>query len=871
MFKTDQFKNKVVIVTGAGGGIGRSHAIAFAKAGAKVVVNDLGSARDGKGAAHNMADKVVEEIKAFGGEATANYDSVADVKSAENIIKTAMDAYGRIDIVINNAGILRDKTFLKMTDDMWDIVIAVHLKGTYAVTKAAAPILKEQNWGRIINTTSMSGLLGNFGQANYSAAKAGVYGFTRTLSMELERNNITVNNIAPVAKTRMTEDIEAVPDDAKPEQITPMVMYLASEEASNINGRTFGVHGQQIFEYYMDQTKGHEKKSADLWTLSEIHNKISLISDKTKESAQGGTNLDPLLPKLNETLKSIGLKVEKLSGASASDAVPTSAKSQDGLTLSAMFQKFSDIFVPEKAAGFDGLIQFVIAGDEPQALYIKDNKVTVKAELGSNPACTISTDKDSMLEMLHGKADPTKLFMKGKIKADKMPVMMKFNTMFNTAALPEKIKSLQTSSPAPTKGADSPAQQPTGDTNSIPAMIQALSQVFVPEKAGGFDGAIQFLVAGEEPQAIYVSNQQVTIKSEKAASPKLTMRTDKDTLVAMFKGELDSTKAVMSGKIKADQMSMLMKFGNMFNLKDLPNKLASSSSSASSKSAPVSEGLNRDYIGRYFYGEAVHVKPEVVKKYAKATNETNEAYFKDKTSELLIPLIFPVTLDSSMLENMLLQESALNMDFSRMVHGEQEMIFHSPLKAWDLVYPVAQITDIETKPSGETMTIQVNGKVKGKTAFTMNIKLFVRAKGGSKSDKKVEEVKDLGMPFFEDTMQVQPDQAKRYAEVSGDHNPIHLDPEMAKSVGLPDVILHGLCTMAFASQAIVKKMANNDPRKVKQINVRFSKPVLMNDKLTTKAWLAKLEKQDGKLKHITFEMTNASGAKVLSNGHAVIE
>lgn len=867
MFKKDQFKDKVVIVTGSGGGIGKSHAIAFAKAGAKVIVNDLGSARDGKGATHNMADQVVNEIKGFGGTAVANYDSVADAKGAENIVKTAIDSFGRLDIVVNNAGILRDKTFLKMTDDLWDIVIAVHLKGTYNVTKAAAPIMKEQNHGRIINTTSMSGLLGNFGQTNYGAAKAGIYGFTRSLSMELERFNITVNNIAPVAKTRMTEDIEAVPDEAKPEQITPMVMYLASDEASSINGRTFGVHGQLIFEYYMEQTKGYEKKTADLWTLDEIHEKLSAITDKAKETAQTTGNLDSLLPKLNDTLKALGVKVEKLSGTDSTATASVAAPTEGSLTLSMMFQKFSEVFVAEKAAGFDGLIQFVINGDEPEALYIKDGKVTIKAEMGQNPACTITTDKQSMLEMLDGKADPTKLYMKGKIKADKLPIMMKFNAMFNTAALPSKLKDLKGSSVPSTPA----SPQESGSPSSVASLIQSLALVFVPEKAGGFDGAIQFLIKEHEPQAIYVTNQKVTIKQEKAENPKLTLRTDKETLQALFKGELDANKAVMTGKIKADQMSMLMKFANMFNLKELPQKMTGSGGSSGATQAPASEGMNRSYIGKWFYGEAAHVKPDAIKKYAKATNDSNNAYFKDKVNELLVPPVFPVTLDNGMLEKWLTQESDLNMDFSRMVHGEQEIKYFRPLKPWDLVYPVAQIADIETKPSGETLTIQVTGKVRGQPVYQMNVKLFVRALGDSKSEKKQEEVKDLGKPLFTAQMKVDPDQSKRYADASGDYNPIHLDPEMAKSVGLPDIILHGLCTMAFASQAIVKNIANNDPRKLKQINVRFSRPVLMNDILTTKAWLEKTEKQNGNQKRIIFETTNEKGVKVLSNGHAVIE
>jgi NAD(P)-dependent dehydrogenase (short-subunit alcohol dehydrogenase family)/acyl dehydratase/putative sterol carrier protein len=852
-FNQDQFKDKVVVITGAGGGIGRSHALAFAKAGAKVVVNDLGSSRDGKGATTNMADQVVNEIKELGGEATANYDSVADVKGAENIIRTAMDAYGRIDFLINNAGILRDKTFLKMTDEMWDLVIAVHLKGTYAVTKAAAPIMKEQKFGRIVNTTSMSGLLGNFGQANYSAAKAGVYGFTRTLSMELERYGITVNAIAPVAKTRMTDDIDAVPDDAKPDQITPMVMYLCSDEAKEVNGRVFGIHGQHLFEYYMEQTQGFEKKSPELWSLKEIHEKFEEITDRNKgKEPAGDSNIDSLIPKLNEVIKGLGIQISKIG------ELPTTAPVTAAPTLSDMFQKFTEVFIPEKAAGFEGLIQFEIEGDQPQAIYIKDGKVTIKAEKGSNPECTITTDKESMLDMLHGKSDPTKLFMKGKIKADKMPVLMKFGTMFDIPKLPEKVKSLEQST--------TPSQpQEVTAPSSFVEMFQILKKVFVPEKAGGFNGAILFLVSGEDPQSIYVENQKVEIKSEKAENPVLTIRTDKETFEALFKGETDAPKSLMQGKIKADRMNLLMKFGNMFNLNEIPKILAGSvTTTIPTKKA---DGINRDYIGRWFYGEATHVKPEKIKQYAMATNDKNPVYFKDNPNEQLVPPIFPVTLNGDLLEKFLTQEDDLNLDFSRMVHGEQEIIYYEPLRPWDLVYPVAQITDIETKESGETMTIRVDGKVKGNTKFSMNVKLFVRAKGGKKSAKKKEEKPDLGKPFFSEVMKVEPDQAKRYAEASGDNNPIHLDPEFAKSVGLPDVILHGLCTMAFASQAIVKHMCDNDPRRLKRMSVRFSRPVLMTDVLTTNGWLAKKE---GNTKIITFEMVNQKGEKVLTNGSATI-
>src|SRR5437762_5474724 len=202
---------QVAIIAGAGGGIGRAHALAFAREGAKVVVNDLGGDRHGGGKGSEMADKVVEEVKAAGGDAVANYDSVATREGADGLLWSALNKFGAADILVNNAGVLRDRTLLNMSDSDWDTVFAVHMKGTFYTTQAVARHLKTQNQGgRIINTTSLSGLLGNVGQANYSAAKAGIYGFTRTVSIELRKANITVNALAPVALTRLTEDLPMI-------------------------------------------------------------------------------------------------------------------------------------------------------------------------------------------------------------------------------------------------------------------------------------------------------------------------------------------------------------------------------------------------------------------------------------------------------------------------------------------------------------------------------------------------------------------------------------------------------------------------------------------------------------------------------------
>jgi NAD(P)-dependent dehydrogenase (short-subunit alcohol dehydrogenase family) len=230
-----RFQDQVVIVTGAGGGLGRAHALLFAKHGAKVVVNDLGGSTHGEGANASAADKVVEEIRAAGGTAVANHDSVTD---GEKIVQCALDAFGRIDVVVNNAGILRDKTFHKMEDADWDLVYKVHVEGAYKVTRAAWPHMREQGYGRVIFTASTSGIYGNFGQSNYGMAKLGLYGLTRTLSIEGRKNNILVNAIAPTGGTRMTEGLipPQVFEQLKPELVSPLVVYLASSACEETSG-----------------------------------------------------------------------------------------------------------------------------------------------------------------------------------------------------------------------------------------------------------------------------------------------------------------------------------------------------------------------------------------------------------------------------------------------------------------------------------------------------------------------------------------------------------------------------------------------------------------------------------------------------------
>jgi NAD(P)-dependent dehydrogenase (short-subunit alcohol dehydrogenase family) len=291
---------KVAIVTGAGRGIGRGEALALASEGAKVVVNDLGGAVDGSGASTSPAEEVVAEIKKLGGEAVANCDSVATEQGGQNIIKTAVDAFGRVDILVNNAGILRDRMLFNMTEEDWDTVLKVHLYGHFHTIRAVSPLFRQQRHGRIINTASVAGLNATtYGQANYGAAKEGIVGLTRKVARDMGRYGVTCNCIRPNAGTRLTlsdEMKEARPEamarfeEMKPEGIAPLVVWLASDDSANVNGRTFfvekgrvGLYSEPVLEKQLIKPGG--------WTIDELF--MFMPGTMTK----GLVNPDPPQPK----------------------------------------------------------------------------------------------------------------------------------------------------------------------------------------------------------------------------------------------------------------------------------------------------------------------------------------------------------------------------------------------------------------------------------------------------------------------------------------------------------------------------------------------------------------------------------------------
>jgi len=281
------YDGQVAIITGSGGGLGREHALELARRGARVVVNDLGGSVSGEGHEEGPAHKTAQEINDLGGIAVADTNSVATPEGGQAIVKTALDEFGTIDIVINNAGILRDKTFHNMTPELLNPVIDVHLRGAFYVTQPAYVVMREKGYGRIVNTSSNSGILGNFGQSNYGAAKMGLVGFTRVLANEGRKHNIKANAIAPVAKTRMTEELfGAAGDPLDPKLVTPVVAWLASSEV-DVTGEIYSVAGGLVARYFIGLTPGYYNPAL---TVEDVRDHWSEIRDEDGYIVPDGPN-----------------------------------------------------------------------------------------------------------------------------------------------------------------------------------------------------------------------------------------------------------------------------------------------------------------------------------------------------------------------------------------------------------------------------------------------------------------------------------------------------------------------------------------------------------------------------------------------------
>jgi 3-hydroxy-3-methylglutaryl CoA synthase/NAD(P)-dependent dehydrogenase (short-subunit alcohol dehydrogenase family)/putative sterol carrier protein len=399
-----RFDERVAIVTGAGAGLGRAYALELARRGARVVVNDLGGARDGGGkGSKNPADRVVAEIKKAGGRAVANYDDVATAAGGENIVRTARDAFGRVDILINNAGILRDKSILKMTPETWQAVLDVHLGGAYFVTRPAMAVMKENTYGRIVLTTSAAGLYGNYGQSNYAAAKMALVGLMNTLSLEGIKYNIRVNTIAPLAASRLTADVmpPELFEKSKPEFVAPLVMYLCSEacqESGAIFNSGMGYYSRAAILTGEAVRLGDRDHPPTPEQIRENWQKINAM-DRAREFKEANSAILALI---------------------TAGAAPPAAPAAESGGVAVLLKKMSATFKADAAAGVDVVFQFNIGGQGGGDWYcvIKDRQCTIESGIHAGPVCTLKMADADFLAMLDGTLPAMQAFTSGKLKIE---------------------------------------------------------------------------------------------------------------------------------------------------------------------------------------------------------------------------------------------------------------------------------------------------------------------------------------------------------------------------------------------------------------------------------------------------------------------
>jgi 3-hydroxy-3-methylglutaryl CoA synthase/NAD(P)-dependent dehydrogenase (short-subunit alcohol dehydrogenase family)/putative sterol carrier protein len=398
-----RFDGQVAILTGAGGGLGRAYALELAKRGAQVVVNDLGGAPDGTGASPRPADAVVQEVLDAGGQAVANYDSVATLEGGRRIVQTALDRFGRLDILVNNAGILRDKSFAKMSPNMWNDVLAVHLQGAYNVTRPAFIAMRQQGYGRIVLTTSAAGLFGNFGQSNYSAAKMGLVGLMNTLKLEGAKYDVKVNTVAPIAATRLTQGIlpPDLADRLKPGFVAPLVLYLCAKACTE-SGLILNAGGGFFSRATVVSGPGIQLEGA---TLEDIHKNWAQIDSLAGAQTHADANA-ALMAMLN--------------GPQPTAEEATKEERAEQAAVEAVFHRMPEFFQPEAAAGVDVVFQFCISGPGggDWQVSIRDSACSVESGAHSQPTTTLKMADEDFLALIGGQLSAMEAFTSGKLRIE---------------------------------------------------------------------------------------------------------------------------------------------------------------------------------------------------------------------------------------------------------------------------------------------------------------------------------------------------------------------------------------------------------------------------------------------------------------------
>ncbi|CAO3639563.1 unnamed protein product [Cunninghamella blakesleeana] len=869
-----KFDGRVVIVTGAGGGLGKAYALFFANRGASVVVNDLGTSHTGQGGDARAADVVVDEIIKAGGKAVANYDSV---EFGQKIVDTAMKAFGRVDIIINNAGILRDKSFNRITDADWDIIQAVHVKGSYSVTKAAWPIMKKQKFGRIIMTASAAGIYGNFGQANYSAAKLALASFGFSLAREGAKDNIHTNTIAPMAASRMTETVlpPEILASLKPEFVTPVVGYLCHENTEE-NGGLFEVGGGFVSKLRWERSPGSVFKADETFTPTAVGAKwdeITSFENPEYPSSIMDTNFVELLERAKAAPANPTGEPLSFDGQVA---IVTGAGGGLGKAYALLLAKLgasvvvNDLGGSHTGQGSDSraadlvVDEIIKAGGKAVANYdsVEDGEKVVETALKAFGRVDILVNNAGILrdksfarltdadwDLVH------KVHLRGTYKVIKAAwphfVKQKYGRIINTAsavglygnfgqtnysaaklgivgltktlALEGERKNILCNVIAPNAGTRMTA------TVMPPEMVEA----FKPEYVAPLIGFLAHS-SNEENGSIFEVGSGWIAKVHWQRTGGHGFPSNRELKPEQVAKEWARIIDFEDGRATNPESTQDSFQGFMENVTNVAEEEPESNDVVANAKKIQFDELEFSYEERdvILYALGVGCKRQDL------------PFVYENSSDFAALPTFGVIPSFLSMNSVPFGDVVPNFNPMMLLHGEQFLELKKAIPTSGTLKSKARVVDILDKGKGATVVVGVTTvDESGEVVFENEFTLFIRGSGGFGGDKKgadrgaatAANTPPNRKPDVVVTEKTNEDQAALY-RLSGDYNPLHIDPDMSAIGGFDVPILHGLCSFGISGKHVLKAFGNNDPATFKNIKVRFAKHVFPGETLETQMW-----------------------------------
>ncbi|EDO14899.1 hypothetical protein Kpol_348p3 [Vanderwaltozyma polyspora DSM 70294] len=888
------FKDKVVVITGAGGGLGRVYALEYAKRGANVVVNDLGGTLSGANGStgHRAADLVVKEIKEkYNGKAVANYDSVnAD---GEKIIKTAIDSFGRIDILINNAGILRDVSFNKMTEKDFQSVVDVHLNGSYKLTKAAWPYMRKQKFGRIINTASPAGLFGNFGQSNYSAAKMGLVGFAETLAKEGYKYNIFVNSIAPLAKSRMTENIipPHILKNLGPEKIAPLVLYL-THDTTKVTNSTFELAGGFYGQIRWERSAGQifNPTSEDSFTPEAILNKWNEITDFKNDKPFNKKSHPVQLSDYNDLIVKAkqlpaqndqgSVKVDSLKGKVV---IVTGAGGGLGKSHATWFAKYGAKVVVNDIKDPSSIVNELNAKYGANSAVANTNNIITESDKIVQTAISTFGRIDILVNNAGILRDRSFVKMTDEEWYSVIAVHLLATFAMSKAVWPHFTKQnsgfiINTTSTSGIYGNFGQANYAAaksaiiGFTKSL-AIEGFKKGIRVNVIAPHAETAMTKTIFGDKEFQNHFEPSQVSPFVVLLASQELQAKAKRGVTGQMFEvggGWVGQTRWQRSPGYVAvdDEITPELIQENWKSVVDFSGKTTNPASTEQSSmlilqsvQAAQAKADGSDGSFSYTHRDAILYNLGL----GATTKELNYVYENDPNFQVLPT--FAVIPFMNATAGLKFNELVNNFNYAMLLHGEQYIkLSQYPLPTKASLKTVIKPLQVVEKGGKAAVIVGASETYCTKTKKLLCYNegtMFIRgATVGPNKTIKNNRAKFATQPFkaptdrkpdYEVEVTTSEDQAAIY-RLSGDYNPLHVDPKLAKKVGFPRPILHGLCTLGVSAKALLEKYGQ-----FTELKVRFSNVVFPGDKLKIKAW----KQPDGVVIFQTIDETR--GVIVLDN------